>query len=109
MVTNKGAAVKAEQADIIAKNEAPKKERKMLTPAERVAKLEAELAAAREKARGRDLQQINKLLDQRKKLVDKVTVAQAKVVAIDEELQLLGFSAEDMAAFEGKTVDTDVA
>lgn len=60
--------------------------RKMLTPEERVAKLEADLAAARLKAESKDRGRHDQLQEQRAKLQAKVDDAQAKIEAIDAEL-----------------------
>lgn len=90
MVTNTA----KKQANSPAKAEAKKPGRKMLTPAERVAKLEADLKAAREAAAAKDAKKIDALKEKRGVLVQKVNEAQAKVRAIDEELQLLGYEIE---------------
>lgn len=71
------------------------KTRRVLTPQERIAKLEADLKAAREKAAAKDQKKIDALKEKRGVQVQKVNEAQAKLTAIDEELQLLGYTVTD--------------
>jgi hypothetical protein len=76
------------------KTSAPKKDkeqtsRKRLTAAERVAKLEADLAAAREKANAANDKQAEDLRAQRTKLQAQVDERQVKIAAIDTELERL--------------------
>jgi uncharacterized coiled-coil protein SlyX len=54
--------------------EEPKAKRTMLTPEERVAKLEAELAAARQKAQAKANKAVNEAKAKRAKLRDKLVV-----------------------------------
>lgn len=72
--------------------------RKMLTPAERVAKLEADLAQAKAKAEAKANRQAAELAEKRAKLVEQINDRQAKVDAIDAELAELGFEAVDITA-----------
>ena len=60
--------------------------RKMLTPAEKVAKLEADLAAAREKAEAQANKKFTQLREQRAKLVEKRDALNSKIAEIDEQL-----------------------
>ena len=71
--------------------EAKKPTRKMLTPEERIKKLEADLEAARKKAAEKDAKKIDALKDKRGIQVQRVNEAQAKLKEIDDELQLLGY------------------
>ena len=73
----------------------PKSKRKILSPAERVAKLEADLAAAREKAAEKDTKSIDRLLAERSKHGVKAAELVAKVADINEQLQLLGYEEPD--------------
>jgi N-dimethylarginine dimethylaminohydrolase len=70
------------------KTAAPK--RKVLTPQERIAKAEAELAELRSKAKVKGAKRSKVLNDQRSKLVDQIKERQTKVDAIDAELDELG-------------------
>lgn len=67
------------------KPEAPKKERKVLTQAERIAKLEADLAAARAKAAAKVDKARTDALERRAKLVTKRDEINAKIAEIDAE------------------------
>ena len=67
-----------------AKTEAEPK-RKVLTPAERVAKLEAELARAKEKADAKANKARNEALTRRAKLVERIEKLQAEVDSIDAQ------------------------
>lgn len=60
--------------------------RTMLTPAQRVAKAEAELARIKELAAAKEAKAGNKLREQRAKLVAQIAERQAKVDAIDAQL-----------------------
>jgi hypothetical protein len=64
--------------------------RKMLTPAERVAKLEADLAAAKKAAEAKANKQVGELKTKRQALVDQVSERQAKIRDIDAQLKELG-------------------
>ena len=77
-----------------AKAEKPK--RKMLTPAERVAKAEADLAALREKATARASKAASQLREHRAKLVAQIVERDEKIEAIDDELHALGVNDEDV-------------
>lgn len=59
--------------------------RRMLTPAERVAKLQAELAEAQAKAEVKDRKRYTELGEQREKLVAQIEERTDKVEAIDTE------------------------
>ena len=81
---------------------------KRLTQAERVAKLEAELKAAKEKEAKKNNAAIDSLLERRAKLIDRIKVKEdkadelnaqiyeldTKVTAISEELSSLGYVEE---------------
>ena len=71
--------------------EAPKRERKVLTDAERIAKLEADLKAAREKAEAKSRKQAEALIEKRTALVAKRDEIQAK---IDELNKVIGDQVE---------------
>lgn len=77
------------------------KKRTVLSPAERVAKLEAELAEAKRKADAKAQLRIGLLLEQREKLMAQIDERSLKVSAIDIELESLGYvegSVEDEPA-----------
>jgi hypothetical protein len=65
--------------------------RTVRTPAERVAALEAELAAARERAQAKDAKRASVLQEQRAKLIVQISDRETKVAAIEAELDELGF------------------
>lgn len=71
------------------------KQRKMLTPAERVAKLEAELKAAREKAEAKAKVTIDALLGKRASLIEQINERKTKVESIEAELKELGHVIDD--------------
>lgn len=86
------------------KEKAPAKaKRTQLTAAERVAKLEADLDAARAKATEAATKQSDVLKEQRAKLVGQIADRQKKVNAIDAQLNELG---TDVVA-DGTTEDTE--
>ena len=68
-------------------NDKPK--RKQLTPEERVAKLEAELEAARKKAEERGNKQRKVLQEKRDKLATKIDQLQDQLGEIDKQLESL--------------------
>jgi hypothetical protein len=68
----------------------PKVERKRLTPAERIARAEQELAAAKAKAEAEVKVKADKLVEKRTALVAQIKERQDKVAAIDAELRELG-------------------
>ena len=72
--------------------------RKMLTPAERVAKIEADLAAAKAKLNEKSDKERKLLTDKRAKLEAKITKAQEEIREIDSQLEVLG---------DGTTPDPD--
>lgn len=84
-----------------------KKERVVLTPAERVAKLERELEAARAKAAAKDTKAADKLLERRATLVKQIDERQVKVDDIDEQLQLLGVDPDEAAPAPAEPVADD--
>ena len=61
-----------------------KAKRKMLTPAERVAKLEAELEAARKRAEEKANSAANKARERKAKLVEKRDALNAEIAKLDE-------------------------
>lgn len=70
--------------------DATEPKRKHLTPAERVAKIEADLAAAKAKLELRANAQITVLIAQRDKLVAQANERYEKIRLIEEELLSLG-------------------
>lgn len=78
------------KAEAPAKTEAPKRERKVLTDEERIAKIEAELKAAREKAEAKKNKARNAAVEQVNKLIAKRDELNAKIDALIEEHQLDG-------------------
>lgn len=84
----KGQNVAAPADDSTTTEDKPK--RKVLTAAERVAKLEAQLEAAREKAAAKDTKRIGTLTSRRDKLVERRNALDVQINEITEELQLLG-------------------
>lgn len=66
-----------------------KKPRVVLSPAERIAKAEADLAALREREGKKAAKVSDRLNEQRSKLVAQIKVRQEKVDAIDVELAAL--------------------
>lgn len=81
-----------------------KPKRKQLTPAERVAKIEAELRAARVRLEAESKKKIEQLLEKRIALIARAEKIEEQVEAIDSQL-------EDLGHFEGAgheiLVDTD--
>lgn len=73
----------------------PKRTRTVLSPAERIAKLEADLAAARARVEQKDVKAASKLKADKAKLVGKRDELDKKIADIDEQLQLLGNVGED--------------
>ena len=69
----------------------PKRTRVVLSPAEKIAKLEADLEAARTSQHEAEQKQIDKLLERRSKLVDRIAELDVKVSDLNEQLQLLGY------------------
>jgi chromosome segregation ATPase len=102
-----GKAKEDYDARVAAQTEAePKAKRKTLTQAERIAKLEAELAAARGKAVSRAQKQAERLTEQRKQLVAKRDELNTKIESVEAELK----EAEALAnADEATDSDTDQA
>lgn len=80
-----------------AKAEGDKPKRKNLTPAERIAKAEAELAEIRRKAEEAANKKANVLREQRSKLVTKVAELEGKIAEINGELNQLGVVEGDVA------------
>lgn len=68
------------------KEPAKKKERKVSTPEERIAKLEADLAAARQRAEVKANKAHDLLRTQRAKLIERRDVLQEKIDTITDEL-----------------------
>ena len=69
---------------------ADKAKRVVLSPAQRVAKLEADLAAAKAKAEAQQTKAADKLLEKRSALTTKVNDLLNKIEAIDTELATYG-------------------
>lgn len=84
------------------KAEAKKTERKVLTPEQRVAKLEAELAAARKKAEDKANKQINEAKDKRAKLVEKRDALNVQILELTE---IIG---DDASQFFGEGASSGV-
>lgn len=74
----------------VEKTEAAKPKRTRLTEAERIAKLEAELKAARDKAAAKERKQVAALQEQRTKLIAKAKEIEAKVTALEDQINELG-------------------
>lgn len=89
----KDAAVKAENEDKAAKSAEPKRKRTVLSPAEKIAKAEAELAALKEKASGRAVAKLEKLNTQ----LDELNARKAKLDARIDEVQAEIDEAEKLA------------
>ncbi len=68
--------------------------RKMLTPEQRVAKLEAELAEAKAKAEAKTRARVEVLRKQRSTLYTQIGERKEKIEQINSELEALGFEAE---------------
>ena len=83
----------APQKDTEAKTPA-KAKRKMPTEAERIANLEAQLAAAKEKAAAKNQKRIDVLLEKQTKIQAKVVEASSELIAIGLQLDELGFVAQ---------------
>lgn len=89
---------------------AEKAKRITLTPEQRVAKLEAELAAAKQKAEQRANKEANTLLDRRASLMKRANEITAKIDDIDTQLSRLGYDVppttmiQNMADTEGTFV-----
>lgn len=75
-----------------------KPKRKMLTPSERVAKLEADLEAARKKAEQKNEAVADKLKTKRSTVVQRIEAEQAKLAKIDAELTALGYEVVEFVA-----------
>lgn len=90
----------------VAKKAEPVK-RTVLTPQQKIEKLERELEAVRAKAAEKDSKVSGKLLSQRAKLVAQIDERQAKVDDIDEQLQLLGVEPTDSVTAE-PTADSGI-
>ena len=80
-----------------------KPKRKRLTSAERVAKIEAELRAAREKLEAKSKKRIEQLLEKRAALKARAEKIDAQVEAIDAQLKELGHEDDG----DETVVDTD--
>lgn len=81
-----------------------KPKRKQLTPAERVAKIEAELRAAREKLEAKSKKQIEQLLEKRTALEARADKLIEQIHGIDAQLDDLGYIEDDG---DEVVVDTD--
>lgn len=87
-----------------------KVKRTVLTPEQRVAKLEAELDAAKAKAEARANKEAKTLHDRRSSLMKRVNEITAKIDDIDTQLSRLGYyvpepnMVTDMADTEGQVV-----
>jgi hypothetical protein len=90
---------------------AEKAKRTVLTPEQRVAKLEAELEAAKNKAAERNQKKADVLLDRRSKISARAADLDAQLMVIDAELIDLGFAAKvaEVSGIEDEpTISTDV-
>lgn len=90
--------------------EGDKPKRRNLTPAERIAKMEAELAATREKAEAANRKKAEALVEKRNALTAKVAELKAKVDEINLELDSLGHvdqPAEGDVAVEAQSESTE--
>jgi len=88
---------------------APKKERKVLTHAERIAKLEAELAAARAKAEEKEAKAKRDAVEQVNKLIAKRDELNAKIDALIAEHGLETGTPAEVVAEVTPTEDTEAA
>lgn len=68
------------------KSEGDKPKRKQLSPAERIAKLEAELDAARNRASARAQRKVERLETQRAALIEKRDELDAKIKAVESDI-----------------------
>ncbi len=80
-----------------ASKKAESKPRKVLTPAERIAKAEADLEALRAKAAEKATKQGKALEEKRAALVKQIADRQAKVDEIDQQLEGLGLKPSEPA------------
>jgi hypothetical protein len=85
-----------------------KVKRTMLSPEQRVAKLEAELAAAKAKAEARTNKEAQALLDRRLVLANQIEERQLKINVINDKLVELGFDPLSSEPDEDVTISTDV-
>lgn len=76
-------------ADTAKKTAAPKAKRNTLTPAQRIAKMEAELEAAKVKATQQNSKKAAKLNDQRKALLKQIEDRKVKVTALEKQIDAL--------------------
>jgi hypothetical protein len=100
-------AVKPVEGEIMETTEtktakAEAKQRKMLTPAERVAKLEAELAEARAKAEAKANKAKAEAKEKRAKLLAKVDDLSEQIIALDKIIGDDGIDEAEHLAREGK-------
>jgi chromosome segregation ATPase len=77
-----------------------KKTRTVLTPAQRVAKIEADLAAARAKLESKDRSAHADLLGKRAKLVERQTKINGELSAINAEIAAIEERVEDLSSTE---------
>lgn len=71
-----------------------KVKRTVLTPEQRVAKLEGELAAAKAKAEQRANKEANVLLEKRSKLSERISKLMSEIDTVDTQLARLGVEPE---------------
>ena len=101
-------AAKNKQAEAAAPV-AKETKRRTLTPEEKIAKLEAELKATREKASAKVQKQVDELLERKASLTSQIEERQAKIRAIHEQLVTLGHDVEAPVQAEGNVREIHTA
>lgn len=91
--------VTAAQKNKATEGDSPKAKRKVLTPAERIAKAEADLQALREKAHEKDAKAVAKIDDQLKVKVEKRDALNEEIAKLETE------KAEAQARIAGPVTD----
>jgi hypothetical protein len=97
---------KAESAETPESTE-DKPKRKNLTAAERVAKLEADLEAARAKQAASADKRKNQLAEKREKVEEKINKLRLELAEIDRELEFVSNPATQAAALGDESTDED--
>jgi chromosome segregation ATPase len=95
------AALDKDQAETPAPVDKPKAKRKSLTPEERVAKAEQDLADAKAKLESGDRKRHATLTEQKAKLEEKRDEAVSKITAIDAELSSIAARVPELAQASG--------
>ena len=97
--TSKTAAASKPKAEAKSTDE-PKRTRTTLSPDEKVAKLEADLAAAREKAAEKKAKKHDELVEKRDKLQAKVDEQRKQIAELDEEIERTGPSGDPIVPID---------